>query len=1380
MADDNSLKGFDENVIAGGDAAAGGTAAGFFAPGEVGGSALADDQDARDYVRYGRDGIERNVLLSAAAGSGKTRTLVDRIVEKVKNLPEGKHIDSIVVVTFTRAAAAELVGRIEGALLKEINLLRKSGRHDEADRLVNELYLLPKTSIGTIDAFCLELVRKNFTAVKSCTVDSSFVLDKDLATVIRKEAAAKVLEDYYAKAPDTEDGKIIRNILAAYNSLSGDDNFVGDLIKICEFCDSLPDPYAWLEKTAAQFDIGGDVRENLWYRKLKNEYVRVLDESVEHAGTVLNALNNEPEVYANALGGDLAAYIKAFESTMDAVAAEKARVLAEAEAAPALFTTQQFGDDRFTRKPAVKKADDGTEKNRVKVVLTEDLNVAREPVKNFISQLLLKNLIIDGDPKKSEDVFKLGIKELGGYVSLITGIARDIYRKTVEECAVRKSFSFSTVAHFALEVLCKEGTEIGNEDPENLEPSDVAKAYRRTVDEVYVDEYQDTSMLQEFILYMISGINDKANPRNNMIMVGDLKQSIYSFRNARPKLMIDKSRLFESSEGGILLHLSRNFRSRKGVIDGVNEVFSNVMTGEASDIDYKGGSHRLEYGAVKKYRDIPVAGDPTGGRCELIYMSEKTPDNELAVLAAKIRELKENFKVRDVKRDANGDTVYDESGDEVSAQRELRYGDICILVGSNKKISELSAGLKDAGLPIDSKSVEYFFERDEICDILNFVRIIDNPRNDIPLAIVLRSPYFGFTDSDLAEVRASALQAGCAKHTDFWEELAVSANSDDPAFERIADKAKDAVTTVTSLRELAENITVSSFVWKLINFRDYYKNADDIAKGNLRKFLTFAYPFDKGVFGGLYGFVRSMDRTVAMDSDSSKKAYEREKSYTVVSEAPDKIKIMTTHKSKGLEFPVVFYMDTNTAKRNHGIPSCTCDEDLGIGLNFQYEDGGIYKKLGKSAPNILMNYVRGCEERKEMQRVVYVALTRAQEKLIVIGSPQNKDEVKTNLALMADGAGQKVTTASIKYQKTPFGTVLLGIDRKNGSAWVREVTDGDKVRELIEKLRPAEAETAAPDEAETPELKPEEPPMLPPQENEQAGDIANAPAGDVDLITEVLETANAGAMPVKISVSALKRYASDGAEAGDDANVFKIEAKEFPSKFGNSFGAPAGPETAADDTARGARFGVIMHRLMKYLVEDRANWPARDDEEVAAYVSAAVAALRKAEVFSDEEAKLVSRRMAANFLLSDRADEVRRADKARCEVPFTYRVDVKKYLPFAKQAGAVSEAAEADGAENIGDSDAPNIKSSLKERNTIALQGVIDLYYKIGTRIVVLDFKTDNLERMTGGKTLEAYLLQIRCYRDALAEISGEKPDESLLFFLRSGEEVKLEESPRG
>ncbi|MBP5313273.1 MAG: UvrD-helicase domain-containing protein [Clostridia bacterium] len=1344
---------------------------------------LPGDEAARQYVKNGVDGDEKNVLLSAAAGSGKTKTLVDRIVEKALNFREGRHIDSLAVVTFTRAAAAELAYKIENALSERADRLRKEGRSDDAERLANECYLLPKATIGTIDSLCMEIVRKNFAEVKSCRVDPNFDVDDDLVGIVRKDAASAVLEKYYAAGADTPDGRIMRNLLAAFKEYRNDSALVDGLIEICKFCDSLPDPYTWLDKAAGMFSLQEDIRENEWYLKVKEEWLLELRTAREHAECILRKLVEERPLYGALLEENIVKYENWFSNAAELIRNEEEGLTKDSGPVPALFAagdpSKYFKNVSTVFSNKGKAPVDVHAKDEAKKVLDLEKDVVKDAVKEGFDKFVKKFLASD-DPGKNEKLFRTGIRETGEYVSLIARIVKDIYKKTVEDCAVRRSFSFAAVAHFALEILCGGGSVIGNEDPMSLVPSEVAKAYRRKLDEIYVDEYQDTSMLQEFILYQISGIQDG---RNNMIMVGDIKQSIYSFRDARPALMLKKAQEYgKEGSDGVLMLLSRNFRSRRDIIDGVNEIFSRVMTAKAADIDYKGTGQALVYGAVKRYENIPVRGDPLGGRCELIYSPVKGPESEAAVVIDKIKELQKGFTVQETLRDANGLPVRDDDGSEVSCQRAMRLGDICIIANKNKYLNEMAAWLQQAGLTTESRSSEYYFERSEIFDILNFVRVIDNPRNDIPLAGLLLSDFFGFTDNELAEIKALSLERHPKERLDFWERLLDFCDPEKENPYNSVEKSRAAVKAINDLRTAAETIPVSSFVWKLINFRDYYKKHGDIAKGNLRAFLDLSYPFDKGINGGFFGFAKKIDRDAA--GDALKQPFERQISYTVASDSPDKIKLMTVHKSKGLEFPIVFYIRTNEEFVS-STQTIKRDEKLGIGIEFQYEDGGRFKKIGKSAPNIVMEKKKAAEERKEHQRLVYVALTRAKEKLFVVGSFKNKDQ-NDEIKGFADMEPRcEVTTASINRCKTAFQLVWLGCTGRE-SCWGKVICPQDRVMELMEEhlgiagpedkeeieetgAAPAPKTPAADVGGNTGEMPGEDRNTAPAKEEKtQGGDVAAAEDEDIRLITEMIETANAGAMPVKISVSALKRYVSEEEDSSGEGNVFNLEAKQFPTEFGRTDAAENGKGKKGPSKLKGAALGTLMHKIMKLLIEDRSSWPDGDRGE---YFDNFLKKLQQpgVDVLDDAEAASVDKAMALNFLNSPIAEEVRRAGgNVGCEVPFTYRTDLGKYLKYAKGAGASED-------EKSGDGEA-SFKSSLKETKRIALQGVIDLYYKIDGKTVVVDFKTDNETAAADPKVLDAYLLQVRCYRDALKDISGEKIEKSLLFFLKNGKTAVLGE----
>lgn len=1334
------------------------------------------DQDAREYVKEGRDGDDMNVLVSAAAGTGKTTLLVDRIVEKIKamaanNCGDGdgddgepgeagekassKHVDSFLVVTFTKAAAAELRSRIERKMKAEIAVLLSPAVNDKetAGKLAEEIYLLPKASIGTIDSFCLEVVKKNFTAVKSCTLDPSFTMDENAVKIIREEVIAGVLEEYYKEDLKGGTDGTLRNILVTCGSYRDDAGLVKIIKDICDFCDSLPDPKKWLLDISGRFDISSGTKDNEWYKEIKKLYTDALDEAAEHARAALRYRNENTGEFLGCSKkdlDDLADWFKAIEAK---VTEEKERLLAERPGeSPALFSAEKepkvdkrskdFGKDI----DALNDCDDPALTGLYRLYAQKNnlLAFLKKSYEKIVGPFVPK----DTTPAYREKLFIDGIRETGRYVSLLTEIAGEVYERTVKECAKRKVFSFSAVAHFALEILCGTDTGFGNDDPESLPSSDVALAYRKKYDEIYIDEYQDTNMLQEFILYTVSRV--PSGNANNMVMVGDVKQSIYAFRRAKPKLMLEKTENFsEADKGGILKKLTNNFRSREDVINGVNEVFSSIMTKATTGIDYAGGGHSLVYGAGRKYVPVQESEDRYRGRCELIYNAAGKLENEALIVASKIRELMNNrFQVRV--------TEYDKDGNEIYTGRDLRYSDICIIAGRNASVNAVAEYLCDLGIPAETSGLSFYYQRSEIYDIINFVKIIDNPRNDIPLAAVLRSPFFGFDDNKLADIRAVTNGIGDDRKKDFefWDRLVMFAEKD--------SGAAFAVKEINRLRDLSESTGVSSFVWHLINYNNYYARCDGESKGNLREFLEFAYPYDKGTGGGLYSFAAAMEKAVAMDDalyDSAKK-----KSYSIGLEAADKVKAMTVHKSKGLEFPVVIYVDTNHVK-NARKETVYLDEEDGIGLSFSYEGPRVFKRLARTGPNVALGIRKKEEERKELQRLVYVALTRAKEKLIVVGSHRSKDSKRMCFPFSPVAPCIPPTTANLKVCQSPYELIWAGTT-KTDSVWEKELYTADDIQKLTEEQKSGDPDGG--NEGNGGEGGNGGNGGKGGEEAVPGGDVEDTPEPAVEKLARALETANAGAMPTKISVSALKRYAEEeGTEEG--ANAFSIEAKEFPKRFSEE----EDPDEAASSGKRGgkskrlygAALGTLMHRVIKLMIYDRANWPEQEEPAVREYIGVFLQGLFEKNIIDDVEKDSVRTGMLVNFLMSKRASEVRIAEKLCCEVPFTFRTDISRYI------GGPEKPAK-EGKEETRSEDGASIKTSLKEGKIIALQGVVDLYYKIGKHVVVVDFKTDNLNAGETPGILEAYRLQVRCYMDALEEISKEKPKEGVLFFLRTGEEI--------
>ena len=578
-----------------------------------------EDAEAREFTAHGFNGPARNLLLSASAGSGKTRTLVERIVARTEALSDDRHIDSFMVVTFTEAAASELREKISKALGEKAEEALRAGDSARAGKLFKEKMLVPHATIGTIDSFMLKVVREHFA---DADVNPTFKIDNDEVSRIFSEATDAVLEDYYG---DPAEAEIMNRLADVYATLQGDDDLNKSLFgKIIGFCEYLPNPEAWLDSLKEKFDTGKDVRDNYWYRLLKEDLAGNLREVKEHL-EALHAfadrfVTNEAPVYRKKCLNQLEEDCERIQKCLDKVTQDDGEI-------PVLF---EIGGDfvnfpRVAEPPDNKKSQEKDVADPFYKVISQYRKNAKEAAQDalkFVINAICSNEKLNPagrSPEWRQKIFLDGIGAIREYIETIAKITKEILEKADETCRRRGVFSFSQIAHIALKLLNK--GEILNGVTQGAEPSDIAKAYRKKYTEILIDEYQDTNMIQETALYLISG-----NPAGeyNQVMVGDVKQSIYGFRNAKPTLFLKKFDEFGKVDAdgnpvtdGVLKILSKNYRSRKTILDAVNAVFCRTMTRATADIDYEKDRHKLIFPEDdKKYKTEDDV------KCELCYVTK--------------------------------------------------------------------------------------------------------------------------------------------------------------------------------------------------------------------------------------------------------------------------------------------------------------------------------------------------------------------------------------------------------------------------------------------------------------------------------------------------------------------------------------------------------------------------------------------------------------------------------------------------------------------------------------------------------------------------------------------------------------------------------------
>ena len=864
-----------------------------------------------------------NILVAAAAGSGKTAVLVERIINKI--IEEEIDIDKLLVVTFTNAAASEMRERILNAIYKKIE------EEPTILRLQKQITLLNKSNICTIHSFCLDVIRNNFYEIN---ISPNFRIgDTAEIELLKEEVLDELFEDLYLK----EDEGFLK-LLEIYTSYK-DDEPLKDIVKsIYNFIQSAPFPEKWLAEKVKLFDIdieNTDFAETVWGKIILNNYKECIEENILGLKKIKKELEaeNELEKFSQAIRLD----IENLESLLVNLNSwDKSYELAKT------FS--------FVRWPSSKKINSETP-----AFVKEKRDMINAKFKKLKDSIFIYT---------SAEVLS-DLKNMYEVLNLLQAIIlkfNENYKKAKLE---RNIIDFNDIEHLALKILIKD------EDGKYV-PSEIAKKYQDKFEEIAIDEYQDSNMVQEYILTSIS-------KGNNIFMVGDVKQSIYKFRQAMPELFLNKYKTYklkkEKTEADDLkIQLFKNFRSRKNILDTTNIIFQEIMSKDLGDVDYNEDEY-LNLGA--NYEEPQLENIDFAGKTEIniINLEDTTKDSqedeednvkteriensilEARYVAQKINELiNSNYYVLDKKE----------------GYRKVTYKDIVVLLRSTTELSPIyEKEISDLGMPVYSETSTEYLNSVEIQLIMSCLKIIDNPMQDIPLVTVMRSMIGGFTDNDLIEIRLAD------KYENFYESAVKSRIQ---VNEELRNKIDSFLELINHWREASEFLALDELIWKIYMDTGYYNYVGLMQNGklrqaNLKMLFERAKQYESASFKGVFNFINFIDKLKLRNNDLG--------AAKIIGENENVIRIMSIHKSKGLEFPVVFLSSTG---KNFNLKDLRekilIHQEIGFGPNYENSELKIeYPTLAKEA----IKMVSKRESISEEMRVLYVALTRAKEKLIITG-----------------------------------------------------------------------------------------------------------------------------------------------------------------------------------------------------------------------------------------------------------------------------------------------------------------------------------------------------------------------------------------------------------
>ena len=916
---------------------------------------------------------DSNILVAAAAGSGKTAVLVERIINKI--IKEKIDIDKLLVVTFTNAAASEMRERILKSIYKIIDS-EEPQDEEKINHLQRQITLLNKASICTIDSFCLDVIKNNFFEIE---ISPNFrIADTAEIDLLKQEVLEKLFEEKY----ENHD-KDFEKLIKTYTSYRDDTPLKDVILRIYTYIESNPFPLKWLKEQVEKFnikDVKQDFSNTEWGKILLQNMKEELEDCIKKLQAEEKRLSFESE-------------LEQYERIILSDIQQLEMVYANLENWDKAYSLINNVD--FLRWPTSKKITN-PEKDKAKTIrdkVTKDFKAKRDKIFTANSEMANVDLI-----------------EMYEVLSKLEKLIIDFDIEFSKNKKDRNIVDFSDVEHLALKILVKEDET----------SSEIAKKYQEKFAEIAIDEYQDSNLVQEYILTSIS--NGK-----NIFMVGDVKQSIYKFRQAMPDLFLSKYSNYsenEANDKGLKIKLFKNFRSRKNVLDFTNIIFENIMGEKLGEIDYTEEEYLNLGASYEEGKEDLVSEIDILDTVEEV--DEIQDDTEIEENTQSIDEeaLEETEKVEDIELEAkfvaqkirnlidSKFQVYDNKKGEF---RDIRFRDIVILLRSTKnKANIFEKELTNQNINVYSDTSQEYLESYEIQVIMDLLKIIDNPYQDIPLVHVMLSSIGMFTDDDLLEIRL------CDQNDDFYTTLLKSRLS---VREELREKIEIFLSKIEDFREKNGYIDLDELIWTIYEETGFLNYVALMPNGalrvaNLKMLFERAKQYESASFKGLFNFINFIERIKLGSGDLG--------AAKLIGENEDVVRIMSIHKSKGLEFPVVFLSCTGSGFNMMDLNSdILLHQKIGIGVKYIDYDRQIkYDTISKLALREKLLE----ENLSEEMRILYVALTRAKEKIYVTGIIKDYQKNKEKMQELVDiykKENGKINPILIKKYKKYIDWILL-------------------------------------------------------------------------------------------------------------------------------------------------------------------------------------------------------------------------------------------------------------------------------------------------------------------------------------------------------------------
>lgn len=1256
---------------------------------------------------------ECNLLVAAAAGSGKTAVLVERIIQMITSRENPIDIDKLLVVTFTNAAASEMRERIGDAIGKALD------ENPENKHLQNQLVLLNKSSITTIHSFCLDVIKSNFHRIN---LDPNFRIgDQTECAILKQEAIEEVFEDLYE---ERDEGFL--NLVESYAERGGDKEVQDIILGIYSFAMASPEPKKWLIDSAERFNIDEnfDFSQSIWARAILDTV------KIEINGLCLNMERALKEVES----------IEELETFAEKLSVEYKKIANISQAC------NKSWDEAYKKMASMSFENYVKGVKRISKDAPSYIKESKEKAKT-IRDKTKKSLesIVSATFNKDNDSIREEIKYLYNIVKPISSVVLRFEEEYSNKKREKGIIDFNDIEHFALNIL----TDI--DEKGNIVPSDIAVGYRNKFYEIFIDEYQDSNLVQEVLLKAVANTETP-----NRFMVGDVKQSIYRFRQAKPELFLQKYNNYNDKKGSShrKIMLYKNFRSREEVVDAVNYIFENIMNENIGEIEYT-EKERLNLGA-----NFNVDTDEKsiiGGATEihLIQKDNKLDDDIINDKDDRINnkenEIEEEEKLDNIQLEArmvgniikdlmkvNEDgkiqKVYDKG---IDGYRPVEFRDIVILLRATSAWAPVFADeLMNMDIPTYADVGVGYFDTIEIKTILSLLQTIDNPMQDIPLISVLKSPIFGFTPEDLIDIRVQSKDKifyEVLKSTAEYDGFTDSQNETESEFipsEECINKSKDFLIKLKEFKEKSMYMSTDEFIWYLYTRTGYYAYVGALPGGsqrqaNLKVLFERAKQFEETSLKGIFNFVNFIEKLKKSSSDMG--------SAKTLGENANVVRIMSIHKSKGLEFPVVICsamgknFNTQDFKK-----SILYHHNLGYGPQFvDYERRISFPSIAKEALKSKINI----ENLSEEMRVLYVAFTRAKEKLIITGSTRNiQDSIKrwSNGIESLDTISQYEILKGKNFLDWIMPCVLrhrdlsnlleeVGLDAvfnvEHNSKWYGKLWNKNDI--LVEKKSDEEKESI-----------------------EEILEKIDVDSPDSDYYSEIEKKLNyiypyefSTRKPATISVTEIKKIQNNYEEELINTIFEQKVILKKPLFIQNE---------EEREKISGTERGTIVHLVMEVL--DLKNVSSVNDikSQIRGFVSKGI--------ITEKQASIVNPYKIYKFFASNIGKRMLNAEIINREKSIYAQVNMKDIYIYEKLIN--------------------NDDKKLYDNESVMLRGIVDAYFEEDNQIVLVDYKTDFVNEENINQIIEKYKKQLDLYADIIETLTGKSVKEKCIYLFGVDEAV--------